>query len=130
MKRRILIIITLLTVIFVPCFAQDESYKVECHAHFTFEDSIPSMNFDEFLLQNVVWIDNEVDIQTSLIIEFDVVGNGEIDNIQINDKCKCCDFCVAAVEKAVWKSAPYWVLKSSALGNKERMRFKFKWALR
>ena len=116
--------------IFVPCLAQNEPFKVGCHAHFTLEDSIPSMNFDEFLLLNVEWIDNEVDIVTSLIIEFDIVGNGVIDNVQIHDKCKCCDFCVAAVEKAVLKSAPYWVLEPSALGNRERMQFKFKWALR
>lgn len=127
--KRIVVLVALLTIVSFHCLAQDESYVKGCRAHFTLEDSIPSTNFDEFLLQNVEWIDNGDNVQTLLIIEFDVVGNGVIDNVQIHDKCKCCDFCVAAVEKAVLKSAPYWVLEPSALGNKERVQFKYRWAL-
>ena len=119
-----------MTIIYFPCLAQEGSYKKECQAHFRLEDSIPSMNFDEFLLLNVEWIDNEVDIVTSLIIEFDIVGNGVIDNVQIHDKCKCCDFCVAAVKKAVEKSEQYWMIDSSVPCNRVKMQFKYKWIIR
>ena len=129
MKRRLLILTTLLTIIYIPGLAQDVFYKRDLKAHFSLEDSIPSMTFDEFLGQNVEWFDDGVDIQTLLIIEFDVIGTGEIDNIQIIDKCKCCDFCVEAVKNAVLKSAQYWVLDSSNLGKKVSMQFKFKWML-
>ena len=108
--------------------AQDNSYDRIAHAHFSLEDSIPSMNFDEFLSQNVEWIDNGADAQTVCTIEFDVVGNGEIDNISVTSLGNV-DFVEAAVKKAVLKGAPYWVLKPPALGNKERVRFKYKWKI-
>ncbi len=122
--------ITLILVFFVSilCPAQDNSYDRVAHAHFTLEDSIPSMNFDEFLSRNVEWIDNGADAQTICTIEFDVVGNGEIENISVTSLGHV-DFVEKAVLKAVLKGAQYWVLDPSALGNRERMQFKYKWVI-
>lgn len=126
--KRIVVLVALLTIVSFHCLAQDESYVKGCRAHFTLEDSIPSMNFDEFLANNIVFIDNGADAVTLCTIEFDVVGTGIIDNIHVSSLGNV-DFVEIAVKEAVKKSEPYWILDSSALGNKVRVQFKYKWML-
>lgn len=130
MKRRLLFILaTLGAVIFSHCLAQDESYKNECRAHFSLEDSIPSMNFDEFLARNIVYVDNGADATTLCIIEFDVTGNGRIDNVNVTTNGNV-EFVENAVREAVNKSEQYWMLDSSVQGNRVKMQFKYKWIIK
>ena len=77
-------------------------------AYFCFNDSTEYINFGEFLNRNIIMPDNGADAQALCFIEIDVIHDGEIENIKVMSNC---EFCNAAVEKAVKMSAQYWKIK-------------------
>ena len=71
--------------------------------------------------------DNGADAQALCFIEFDVLHDGEIENIKVTSNC---DYCNAAVAKAVELSAQYW--KLMPLTNKKgiKVRYEYKYKIR
>ena len=71
--------------------------------------------------------DNGVDAQALCLIEFEVINDGEIENIKVTSNC---DFCNTALEKVVEASAQYW--KLMPLTNKKgiKVRYEYKYKIR
>ena len=71
--------------------------------------------------------DNGVDAQALCLIEFEVINDGEIENIKVTSNC---DYCNEAVAKAVELSAQYW--KLMPLTNKKgiKVRYEYKYKIR
>lgn len=71
--------------------------------------------------------DNGVDAQALCLIEFEVINDGEIENIKVTSNC---DYCNAAVAKAVELSAQYWKLMPLAHQKRIKVRYEYKYKIR
>ena len=96
-------------------------------AYFCFNDSTGPINFGEFISRNIIMPDNGADAQALCFIEFDVINDGKIENIKVTSNC---NYCNAAVKKAVELSAQYW--KLMPLTNKKgiKVRYEYKYKIR
>ena len=96
-------------------------------AYFCFNDSTEYINFGEFLNRNIIMPDNGADAQALCFIEFDVINDGEIENIKVTSNC---NYCNAAVKKAVELSAQYWKLMPLTHKKGVKVRYEYKYKIR
>lgn len=128
MKTKVLLAILLWSLSLESCtVSRKPNSNDHNQAYFCFNDSTGHINFDEFISRNIIMPDNGVDAQALCFIEFDVIHDGEIENIKVMSNC---EFCNAAVAKAVELSAQYWKLKP--LTNKKgiKVRYEYKYKIR
>lgn len=128
MKTKVLLAILFLSLSLTSCVVPHKSHSIDNSlAYFCFIDSTGYINFEEFISRNMIMPDNGVDAQALCLIEFEVINDGEIENIKVTSNC---DYCNAAVAKAVELSAQYW--KLMPLTNKKgiKVRYEYKYKIR
>ena len=128
MKTKVLLAILLWSLSLESCIVSHKSISNDNEqAYFCFNDSTEYINFGEFISRNIIMPDNGADAQALCFIEFDVIHDGEIENIKVTSNC---DYCNAAVKKAVELSAQYW--KLMPLTNKKgiKVRYEYKYKIR
>lgn len=128
MKTKVLLAILFLSLSLTSCVVPHKSHSLDNSlAYFCFIDSTGYINFEEFISRNMIMPDNGVDAQALCLIEFEVINDGEIENIKVTSNC---DFCNTALEKVVEASAQYW--KLMPLTNKKgiKVRYEYKYKIR
>ena len=128
MKTKVLLAILLWSLSLESCIVSHKSISNDNNqAYFCFNDSTEYINFGEFLNRNIIMPDNGADAQALCFIEFDVIHDGEIENIKVMSNC---EFCNAAVEKAVKMSAQYWKIKLLKHQKRIKVHYEYKFMIR
>ena len=71
--------------------------------------------------------DNVGDANVLCIIEFKIINDGKIEDIEVTSNC---DYCNAAVKVAVESSAQYWKRVPFHPQKRITVRFKYKYMIR
>ena len=128
MKTKVLLAILLWSLSLESCtVSRKPNSNDHNQAYFCFNDSTEYINFGEFISRNIIMPDNGVDAQALCFIEFDVINDGEIENIKVTSNC---EFCNAAVEKAVKMSAQYWKIKLLTHQKRIKVHYEYKFMIR
>ena len=126
-KKALFAILIFLSLVAESCHAPYKYYHSNGQAYFCFADSTGYVNFNDFITKNIIMSDNGVDANVLCLIEFEIISNGKIEDIQVTSDC---NFCNAAVTKAVEMSGQYWKLKPLTHRHRINVHYEYKYMIR